>query len=146
MQKFLCFSICLNLFSFADWHYDLDDAMKIARKEHKDILINFSGSDWCGPCIRMRKEIFESNVFNDMADTYLVLVSADFPRKKKDQLPVKQQQINNAMADRYNPQGKFPYTVLLNDNGIVLRVWDGFPNNGSDLFTKEVQNSINNNR
>jgi thioredoxin-related protein len=131
------------LLTFGQWHYNLDEAKAIAKKEHLHILLNFSGSDWCGPCIRMRNEIFENDAFKKMADTSLVLVNADFPRKKKDQLSSPQQAINNVMADRYNSQGKFPYTLLMDASGKVLKDWDGYPNENPEAFSAEIRNSIN---
>ncbi len=130
------------LLSPVHWLNDMGEAKLAAQKDHKHILLNFSGSDWCGPCIRMHREIFDNEAFKMMADTDLVLVNADFPRMKKNQLPARQQEINNAMADQYNPQGKFPFTVLLNANGKVLRQWDGFPNGNAENFTLEVRNGI----
>lgn len=132
----------LFLFSTTAWHYNLDDAKQLAKKEHKHILLNFSGSDWCGPCIRLRTEIFESEVFKNMADTELILVNADFPRKKKNQLSIPQQKLNDAMADRYNAQGKFPYTLLLDTDGKILKTWDGLPDMTAEDFTIEVRNGI----
>src|ERR1700685_554283 len=82
----------------SEWLNNLDEAEKIAQKEHKYILLNFSGSDWCGPCMRMKKEFFGSDDFKKMADTELVLVNADFPRKKKNQLDAGQQKINDEIA------------------------------------------------
>jgi len=125
-----------------NWHYNLSDAEKIARKEHKFILLNFSGSDWCGPCIRMHSEFFESEVFKQMADTDLVMVNADFPRNKKNQLPAEQQKLNEEMADRYNSQGKFPLTLLLNADGKVLKSWEGLPEESPENFTMEVRNAM----
>ncbi|WP_261387738.1 thioredoxin family protein [Chitinophaga pinensis] len=90
-------------------------------------MLNFSGSDWCGPCIRLRKEIFDSEQFIKMADTTLVMVNADFPRNKKNQPERQVQRQNEALADEYNPTGKFPYTVLLNADGKVIASWDGYP-------------------
>ena len=84
------------------------------------MLLNFSGSDWCGPCIRLRKEIFEDKAFEKMANMELVLVNADFPRMKKNQLAPGQQEVNNQMAEQYNPKGRFPFTVLLNADGKIL--------------------------
>ncbi|HVM88129.1 MAG TPA: thioredoxin family protein [Puia sp.] len=124
------------------WHNNLDEAREIAKKEHKHILLNFSGSDWCGPCIRMHKEIFENETFRQMADTELIMVNADFPRKKKDQLSKDQQKLNDVMADKYNPQGKFPLTLLLNAEGKVLKEWDGFPDETPEAFTIDVRNGI----
>jgi len=77
-----------------------------------------------------------------MADTELVLVNADFPRKKKNQLSQQQQELNNAMADHYNSQGKFPYTLLLDANGKVLKDWDGFPNETPDQFVSQIDQIV----
>jgi len=130
------------LFTFPEWHNNLVQAEKIAQKGHKYILLNFSGSDWCGPCIRMRKEIFESEPFKQMADTELVLVNADFPRNKKNQPSAEQQKINDEMADRYNPKGIFPYTLLLNADGKILGTWEGLPDETPEIFIQDIHNDI----
>jgi thioredoxin-related protein len=130
------------LFFSPDWHHNLTEAQAIAQREHKYILLNFSGSDWCGPCIRMKKEIFESEVFKKMADTELVLVNADFPRNKKNQPTKEQEQLNEAMADKYNPLGKFPFTLLLDENGKVIGNWEGLPNETPDRFIEDIHNDI----
>lgn len=142
MKLLSFFLLPFFMFSSVQWHTNLDEAKEIAQKEHKHILLNFSGSDWCGPCIRLHNEIFGTDVFKNMADTQLVLVNADFPRKKKNQLTAMQQSINDKIADQYNSQGKFPYTVLLDANGKVLKDWDGFPNETPEAFTIEVRNGI----
>jgi thioredoxin-related protein len=142
MKVKLLLLLPILIFSFTEWHYDLNEAEKIAQKEHKYILLNFSGSDWCGPCMRMKNEIFESEGFRKMADTELILVNADFPRKKKNQLSASQQKINNELADKYNSKGIFPYTLLLNSDGNVLQTWDGLPNESPESFTMEVRNGM----
>jgi thioredoxin-related protein len=124
------------------WHFNLEEAKNIAQKEHKYILLNFSGSDWCGPCIRMRQEFFESAVFKEMADSDLILVNADFPRNKKNQPSATQQKMNDEMADKYNSQGKFPFTLLLDSVGNVLQTWEGFPEESVESFTLDIRNSI----
>ena len=146
MKVNLLILLPLLIISFTNWHGDLNEAEIIAQKEHKFILLNFSGSDWCGPCIRMRKEIFESENFREMADTELILVNADFPRMKKNQLPASQEKLNDEMADKYNPKGIFPYTLLLNSNGKVLQTWEGLPNESTDDFIIDVRNGIYTNR
>ena len=128
------------------WHYNLDEARQLARDQHKHILLNFSGSDWCGPCIQLRKQILDNPDFLQMADTTLILVNADFPRSKKNQPSEQQQALNNSMADKYNSQGKFPYTLLLNAEGKVLKTWEGFPNEKPDDFVLEIRNAIYTNR
>jgi hypothetical protein len=77
-----------------------------------------------------------------MADTSLVLVNADFPRSRKNQPGAGQQAQNNAMADKYNSQGKFPYTLLLNADGKVLKTWEGLPNEKPADFAAEVRSAI----
>lgn len=138
MKPFICLLLTAWLFSDLPWHYNLGEARQIAQKEHRFILLNFSGSDWCGPCIRMHKEIFGSEPFKNLADTRLVLVNADFPRLKKNQLSSLQQNINNELADKYNIKGKFPYTLLLDADGKILKDWDGFPNAGPEIFCNQV--------
>ncbi|MFL9842891.1 thioredoxin family protein [Flavobacterium rhizosphaerae] len=109
------------------WGTDFETAKKTARQEHKLILLNFSGSDWCAPCILTRKEYFENDAFIKMADKNLVLVNADFPRRKKNQPAPEQVKKNEALAEKYNKEGNFPYTLLLDAEGNVLKSWVGKP-------------------
>jgi thioredoxin-related protein len=120
------------------WMGDFNAAKAKAAQEHKLIIINFSGSDWCGPCIRLRKEILESDAFTSYADGKLLLVRADFPRQKKNQLSKEQVKMNEALADKYNADGKFPYTLLVDENGKVLHTWDGFPNETPEQFIGDI--------
>ena len=124
------------------WVLDINQAESSAKENHKYILISFSGSDWCGPCIRTHKEIFEKEAFQNYADKNLVLVSADFPRLKKNKLPPEQLKKNNELAVKYNPDGDFPLTILADENGKVIKEWKGFPNCSSEDFVKQVRNAI----
>lgn len=121
------------------WKTDFDKASAQAKTEHKLILLNFSGSDWCGPCIRMHKEIFESKEFTQYAGEHLVLVNADFPRLKKHQLSADQLKMNNHLAELYNKEGDFPLTVLLNTEGKVIKTWQGFPQVPPAAFVDQVK-------
>lgn len=114
----------------------------MAQKEHRHILLNFSGSDWCGPCILLRKDILDQPVFLQMADTALVLVNADFPRKKKNQPSANQQRLNDQMADRYNARGQFPLTLLLTSDGRVVKQWEGNPGVSPEAFSAQVRAAI----
>ncbi len=127
------------LFTSIKWSGNFNEAMQQARKDHKLILINFSGSDWCGPCIRLRKEILESPSFEKYAAQYLLLVRADFPRQKKNQLSKEQIKLNEVLAEKFDPEGKFPYTLLINEKGAVLKLWDGFPNESPEKFVDEIK-------
>lgn len=125
------------------WEHNVTAAKAQAKKEHKLILLNFSGSDWCIPCMRMHQEIFNTEIFTNYAATNLVCVNADFPRRKKNQLEKEQQQQNDALAEQYNSKGIFPYTILLNEEGKVLVAWDGFYKDGAGSFIQEIQKARN---
>lgn len=127
------------LLSFTEWQPDFETAQKLAQEKNQLILLNFSGSDWCGPCIRMKKEIFANEDFSKMADTTLVMVNADFPRNKKNQLNKEQRTQNEQLADKYNPEGKFPFTVLLTHNGTVVRSWEGLPSETASSFALSIK-------
>jgi thioredoxin-related protein len=142
-MKLLNILFAVFLFSKATWLGDFNQASAEAAKFHKLILVNFSGSDWCGPCIRERKEILETAAFEDFASEHLVLVRADFPRQKKNQLSKEQIQLNEGLADKYNPEGKFPYTLLIDEHGKVIKAWDGFPGESAEKFVAEISSFAN---
>src|SRR5580698_5123973 len=137
-MKLLAIYLLLTLSRSVTWLGDFTQAKTEATQKHQLILINFSGSDWCGPCIRLRKEILESDAFVNYASDHLVLVRADFPRQKKNQLSKEQVKLNEALADKYNADGKFPYTLLVDENGKVLKDWDGFPDETPEQFVAQV--------
>lgn len=137
------FASLLFLTVNSDWGTDLTKAKQQASTENKYILLNFSGSDWCGPCIRMHKEIFESEGFRTLAADKLVLVNADFPRLKKNQLSKELQKSNEVLADQYNPGGIFPLTVLLNAEGKMIKNWEGFPEGTPESFLSQLKSAMN---
>ncbi|NOY47700.1 MAG: thioredoxin family protein [Chlorobi bacterium] len=115
---FLLF-IGLNCFS-QNWVTNLDEAERIAQNKNQKIVLVFSGSDWCAPCIKLEKEILESKEFKDFSKSNFVMLRADFPRRKKNALPPKIQEENNSLAEMYNNHGFFPLVVVLDKNGKVL--------------------------
>ena len=123
------------------WLTDFSAAQSEAQHQHKFILINFSGSDWCAPCIKMKKEVFETASFDSLATEKLILVRADFPRSSKNQLPKDQIKRNELLAEKYNPNGKFPYTVLTDAEGNVIRQWDGYAFGSQERFMSELEKS-----
>jgi len=143
MRFFSTLIIGFFLLTVNGWETDFQTAKKKAGVEHKFILLNFSGSDWCGPCIRMHDEIFESSSFLNFAENNLVLVNADFPRLKKNQLEKEQQKNNNKLADKYNSEGVFPFTILLSPDEKVMMTWVGYPNATAEQFTSQVKDLIN---
>lgn len=142
MKKIPLFLLAIICMSFVNWHNNMDEVKQLAKKEHKHILLNFSGSDWCGPCIKLHKELFASAPFQNFAEKNLVMINADFPRMKKNQLSKEQQKINDALADQYNSKGSFPFTALLNENGKVIKSWEGTPKGTQEEFVEELQFAI----
>ena len=120
------------------WEPDFENAKKTAKEKHELILLNFSGSDWCGPCIALRKDYFENDTFTKMADENLVLVNADFPRRKKNMASAEVTKRNEALADTYNKDGDFPLTLLLDSDGKVLKKWRGRPDAPVEKWASEI--------
>jgi thioredoxin-related protein len=93
------------------WSDDLSQALEKARTEKKSVLVEFTGSDWCPPCIMMRKNVFSKKEFIDAASKKFILVELDFPKGDK-ALSEK----NQPLAEKYKIEG-FPTIVLLDSEG-----------------------------
>ena len=122
MKKLLSiflFTNCFLVFS-QDWETSYKNSIIKAQNQNKKIILVFQGSDWCGPCIKLSKEIWSTEEFIAYSKINYILIQADFPRKKKNALTKEQQKINNFLAEKYNPNGYFPLVVVLNKNGEVL--------------------------
>ena len=85
------------------WFNDFDEAAKIAQKTNKPILTNFTGSDWCGWCKVLSREVFTTPEFKKWAKKNVVLLEIDFPRKTK--LSDKLRQQNYAMQKAFGVRG-----------------------------------------
>ncbi|MEE9432354.1 MAG: thioredoxin family protein [Melioribacteraceae bacterium] len=103
-----------------EWQMDINKAKEIATAKNQNIILVFQGSDWCSPCIKLEKEIWNSEVFIDYSEDNFVLLKADFPRREKNKLSEEQQKKNSLLAEKYNTQGFFPLVVVLDFNGKVL--------------------------
>ena len=99
---------------------DFHHAQKKANKEGKNILMVFSGSDWCKPCIQLKRDVFDTAIFEAYKEKHLIHLELDFPYKSN-ALSADQREHNEAMAERYNPKGMFPEVLLLTKDGEVLR-------------------------
>src|SRR5213080_3898337 len=86
-KTFPVLALGLTLFataSFAaEWRSDYDNALADAKASNKYVLLDFNGSDWCGPCIEMKKVVFSKPAFLTYASKNLVLVDVDYPQRKK---------------------------------------------------------------
>lgn len=85
------------------WYNKIDEAMKVSKKTKKPLMLFFTGSDWCGWCIRLQKEVFKTPEFTKWAKDNVVLVELDFPRRTP-QLPEIQQQ-NMQLQQTFQVQG-----------------------------------------
>ena len=106
---------------------NFDEAKQQATKENKNILLVFSGSDWCAPCIKLDNVVWKSDAFKAEAEKFWVIYKADFPKKKANQLSVEQTEINNNLAEKYNRNGSFPLVILLDKTSKVIGM-TGFKN------------------
>ena len=136
--KFVVLIIVLfSVFATAQTRFEV--AKKTASEKNELIILNFSGSDWCIPCIKLHKNIIESNEFKKLTDEkVIVYLNADFPRNKKNQPSSEIKKENAALADIYNKNGLFPLTLLLNYDGKVLKTWEGLPSENAETFTQEI--------
>ncbi len=102
------------------WGSDFDQAKTEAASSKAYVLIVFSGSDWCKPCIQLHRTLFESDAFAAYAGDNLKLVKADFPYRKKNRLSKEQTAHNEKLASVYNPKGEFPLAVFTDATGRVV--------------------------
>lgn len=96
-----------------DWHTDVKEAIKISNKEKKPLLMFFTGSDWCGWCIRLQKEVLQTPEFAKWAKSNVVLVELDYPRRIPQTPELKKQ--NNELQNAFGIQG-FPTIYFVNAN------------------------------
>lgn len=113
-------SFIFNSLPAQEWITDYDEAIKLASEKNRNIVLVFQGSDWCAPCIKLEREIWTSEEFKTFANEHFLLLKADFPRKKANQLDKAQQEKNNKLAEKYNKAGNFPLVVVLDANGNIL--------------------------
>ena len=109
-----------TVFFAQDWQENYTEALAMAKKQDKPLILVFAGSDWCGPCIKLDKAIWQSKEFKEFSEENYILYKADFPRKKANRLSETLTAKNTSLAEKYNPQGHFPLVVVLDENGNVL--------------------------
>ena len=117
------------------WETDYKKAQEEAKANHKLVLLNFTGSDWCGWCIQLDRAILSKPQFKDYATKNLVLVELDFPRRKAQSVELRKQ--NQELAERYQVEG-FPTLVVLNGEGKTVWRYDGYYDGGIPAFLAEL--------
>ena len=122
------------------WLTDWDAAKARAKAEHKPILINLTGSDWCAWCIKLDKEVFSQKAFKDFAAEHLVLVSADFPKRQPQSAELRKQ---NAALEKQYLLGGYPTVWLLDADGKKLSEDDlGELKGGPEAFVARLKELI----
>jgi protein disulfide-isomerase len=124
----------------AEWTEDYAAAAAQAKKEHKMILLDFTGSDWCVWCQRTDKEVFETQKFKAFADQKLVLVKVDFPKSRPMPDAVKAQ--NAKLQEKFGVEG-LPMLVVLSPNEKVVFTQEGYKEGGPDAFLAQFPNPGN---
>jgi thioredoxin-related protein len=124
----------------ADWTEDYASGVAKAKKEHKLVLLDFTGSDWCVWCQRTDKEVFETQKFKDFADQNLVLVRLDFPNSKPQTDALKAQ--NVGLRDKFGVEG-YPTLVVLDGKGKVVFSQIGYKDGGPDAFIAQFPKQAN---
>lgn len=130
--------LAINTSAQTIWMHDYDQAIKDAKKYNKPILINFTGSDWCGWCFRLKKEVFSKPVFKNYAGNNLILLELDFPRRKPQLPKIKKQ--NNNLAKKYRIRG-FPTITLINEKGDLIAT-TGYRRGGSAKYVEHLKELI----
>jgi len=119
----------------ANWSTDFAKAQAQAKAEDKLLLLDFTGSDWCGWCRVLRKEVFSQPEFEEYAKKNLVLMTVDFPRAKPLSVEVRRQ--NQSLAQKFEIRG-FPTIVILNGDGKLIGLL-GYVPGGPAAFIRELK-------
>jgi protein disulfide-isomerase len=121
--------------SASSWGTDLPAALNRARSENRMVLLDFTGSDWCGWCIKFDQDVLSTDKFAGYAKSKLVLVRLDFPRHKEQDAALKQ--ANEQLSKRFGVDG-YPTFVLLDSAGKELGRQVGYLEGGPDAFIAEL--------
>ena len=121
-------------FAKTGWLTDFKQAQEEAKANKKLLLVNFTGSDWCGWCIKLNREVFTKPEFQEYATKNLVLLEVDFPRGKE--LTASQKVQNQTLAQEFRVQG-FPTLVVLDSEGRIIGIL-GYTPGGPAAFIAEL--------
>lgn len=121
-----------------NWETDFAKASTNAAKEGRFILLDFTGSDWCGWCIKLHKEVFSQNEFKKFADANLVCVEIDFPQRKHQSKELKEQ--NGKLQQQYEVRG-YPTLFILSPKGDKI-AQTGYRRGGAEAYVAHLQEII----
>jgi thioredoxin-related protein len=130
-----------DLSTYIEWTVDWEKARLQSNDRQLPIILVFSGSDWCAPCIRLEKAVFQQDDFAFWAESNAVMVRADFPRKQRN-LSKEIQLQNDRLAAQFNPKGKFPLVVVTDPEGEMLGELQQ-PANAPQEFIDQISGLLN---
>lgn len=130
--------LCCSKSEATNWETDFEKALATAKDSGKHMLLDFSGSDWCGWCIRLEKEVFSQDAFKDFAKENLVCVLVDFPRAKEQTDELKQQ--NLELARKYGIKG-YPTIIILSPDGKPVGI-TGYLQGGPWEYSRHLKKII----
>lgn len=130
-----CFTVLQLKAAELAWMTDLPKAQAQAKTEKKLVMLDFTGSDWCGWCIKLNKEVFNTPEFIEYAKKNVVPVEVDFPNKKKQTAELKK--ANDALQAKYGIKG-YPTIVVLNGDGKKVGQL-GYMKGGPKAFIAELE-------
>jgi len=139
---FTCLCLALNTFASDAWMENFKDAKAKAKKEGKSLLVDFTGSDWCGWCKRLDKEVFSKETFQKEASKKFVFVKLDFPRNKQN-LSEEIQLQNKKLAGKYKISG-FPTILIMDCNGEAFAK-TGYRNGGPEKYVEHLNGLLKKN-
>jgi len=119
-----------------NWGTDLPKALAQAKAENKMVLMDFTGSDWCGWCKKFDKDTLSTDKFAEFAKAHLVLVVVDFPREKPQSAALTT--ANKALSQKYGVDG-FPTFVVLNADGKEIGRQVGYAAGGPEAFIAKLE-------
>ena len=118
------------------WMEDFPAAQVLARDQKKQLFVDFTGSDWCPPCIALHRNVLSTRTFLDFAKDRFVLVSVDFPRNKIQ--PDNLVQVNRILSRTYRVNG-FPTVLILDANGTEIRRTVGYNGESAADYIKGLK-------
>ena len=122
------------------WTQDYAKAVEKAKTSKMNLLLDFTGSDWCGFCMALSKEVFSTPKFGAWASKNVVLVEVDFPKMSHQSAKIKKQ--NEELKAKYQPNG-YPTIVIVSPDGAELAKTSGYnPGSGPEAFIQKLEGAM----
>ena len=141
-MKYILISLGILIHNFSFCQTTFSEAQDKAINDNKKILLVFTGSDWCKPCIQLKKNILNNDGFEKFSSSNLVQLDVDFPYKRKNKLSKEQTKHNESLADSYNKSGDFPKMVLIDNELNIIEIIDYNSKMTTSELISEIKKSL----